>query len=219
MNVEQHPDKSAFDKVWDSIVQTVELINESHPERVLEIREGAKDAIWETYRSFNAFCRKHYMDSEADRVDRHKVCACYMFAILKGGLINNQELESDSKKYLFDEKIAVTVGMTLLRAFTISAIDKSEHSVQEKQLLKERIENGIAFPKTNHGNYRTNFEIELYHTKTEENYNILSLSNTLYLLETITLGKDAINPVRKSWIDWEDLFRKIKTFIGLSNKN
>ena len=79
--------------------------------------------------------------------------------------------------------------LSLLRAFVIEAINESGREQAEKEMLISRIDEGIIFPLTNHGTYRENLMTELYYTKKEDNYNILSLADTLFLLETLTLSE------------------------------
>lgn len=197
MSIEQHPSKESFEVIWELICDTVEYRNKQHPEHVLSIRDNAKNEIWDQYEYFNESCKKLYMADNVSKLDRHKVCACYMFSILEAGLLDYTQSDGD-EKYCFDEDIAISVGMSLLRAFIIEALNVSDKEESEKQVLRKRIEDGITFPKTNHGDYRENFMVELYYTKITGNYNILSLSNTLFLLERITLMETIIK--RKSFL-------------------
>lgn len=202
MSKEIHPSREAYSNIWKAITIAVEKYNKNHPENILKMKSTAEEDIWNAYVEFNEECRTRYMSDDVDRIDRHKVCACYIYAIIKSGLIEYKELSQNDKKYLYDEKMAVTIGASLLRSFVIAAIDDSNKSDNEKKVLKKRIENGVRFPRTNHGDYRTNFEIELYYTKVNNTYNILGLANVLYLLETVTLDAMAVNPVKKKIFKW-----------------
>lgn len=199
MSEEYLPDRESYERVWEAIKQIVEQYRKQHPEIRANIRNDAKESIWNEYVKFNRKCRESYMKEGLDRLDRHKVCSCYIFAIIKAGLFDGNSSDGE-KRLLLDEKIALTLGFSLHREFIVAAIDESEYSPIEKKNLKDKVAEGIKLPSTNHGKYRENFEIELYYTKLENNYNILSLANTLYLLETLTLETDAICSAKKSFI-------------------
>ena len=198
MGEEIHPSEDAFEIVWQLISGAVETHNDRHPECILSIKEDAKGEIWRQYLSFNKFCRETYMSKDVQLLDRHKVCACYMFAIIKAGLLKYDEKGEHGRVYLYDESIAITVGMSLLRAFIIASINHTDIDETEKQVLVDRVDNGIKFPKAHHGEYVDNFKLELYYTKKEGNYNILSIAHTLFLLECLTMS-DSIK--KKSCFD------------------
>ena len=106
------------------------------------------------------------------KLDRHKVSACYILAIVKASPIIFNELLAEDKFYTVNEEIALTVGLSVLRSFC--STDKS---------YPVSLPYDFTYPVASHGDYRENFVVELYFTKKEGNYNILSLSHTLYLFE------------------------------------
>jgi hypothetical protein len=136
------------------------------------------------------------MKNTDGKIDRHKVCACYMYAIVKAGVMTCRLAESDTEQcYLaLNENLAITTGMSLLRAFILAGIESDEElHTDEKLAYKSKVMDGIVFPECNHGIYRENFVSELYYANEERNYNILSLSNTLFLLEIHTLKTDVVH--------------------------
>ncbi|MCM1060936.1 MAG: hypothetical protein NC452_11685 [Eubacterium sp.] len=130
------------------------------------------------------------MKKDISKIDRHKVAACYICAILKANPVKIKNKESDEEKFfVVIEQFAITVGLSILRSFIVCDQDKND-SAKPNEILKKDKEifgNGFSFPitgiETNHGEYHNNFAVELYFTKKEGNYNILSLSHSLYLLE------------------------------------
>lgn len=145
---------------------------------------------------FNKHCKGTYMLDLEGILDRHKVCACYMFAIIKADTLRCHLVGADTEqRHLnLNENLAITVGMSVLRAFVLVSInDNEELSEEAKETLRKRIDDGVVFPDCNHGEYRSNFAAELYYTKKESSYNILSLANTLFLLETHTLQTEAVH--------------------------
>lgn len=181
--------RSSYDAIWKLVILPV---IDSYRERYagITVIPDAQEVIWERYLHFNRYCKTTYMLNPAGKLDRHKVCACYMYAIVSANVLGCTLAEKDTvAKYLtINEHLAITTGMSLLRAFTLSSIHcANTMSEEQKKTLTQRIDNGIRFPRCNHGNYRSNFASELHYTREENTYNILSLSNTLFLLEKYTL--------------------------------
>lgn len=192
-------DKNSYQKIWDIIIEpTIQDYQNRYSE--ITMSYNAQEAIWQEYVNFNKHAKLTYMQQADGKLDRHKVCACYMYAIIKANVLDCRLAGSDTERnYLaLNENLAITVGMSVLRAFVLSSIDSSgELSEKTKQTLRERIDNGIVFPDCNHGDYRSNFVAELHYTKEENGYNILSLANTLFLLEIHTLQTEVIHRQEK----------------------
>lgn len=188
-------DKNSYQRIWEVvIVPTIQDYQNRFSE--ITVAHNAQEAIWQEYVKFNKHCKMSYMQDIDGKLDRHKVCACYMYAIVKANVLSCQLADSDTEqRYLaLNENLAITVGMSVLRAFILSSINSNDDlSKESKKILEQRIDDGISFPDCNHGDYRNNFVAELYYTNEERNYNILSLANTLFLLESHTLQKDVIH--------------------------
>lgn len=193
-------DKSSYQKIWEVVIDpTIKDYKNRYSEIV--VSHNAKEAIWQEYISFNKHAKLTYMQDASGKLDRHKVCACYMYAIIKANTVGCYLADSDTEQshMALNENLAITVGMSVLRAFVLSGINSSEDLSEEtKRTLGKRIDGGVIFPKCNHGDYRNNFVTELYYTKKENNYNILSLANTLFLLETHTLQTEAVHKQGKN---------------------
>ena len=188
-------DRNSYDHIWSVVIKPT---MDDYMNRFSEIAiaYNAQEVIWQEYMKFNQHCKIHYMEDAGGKLDRHKVCACYMYAIVKAKVMSCKLADSDTEqRYLaLNENLAITVGMSLLRAFVLASIDSSEElSGEEKKAYKLKIENGVLFPECNHGVYRDNFASELHYSDVERNYNILSLANTLFLLEAHTLETEAVH--------------------------
>ncbi|MDE6421663.1 MAG: hypothetical protein K2K87_14245 [Lachnospiraceae bacterium] len=192
-------DKASYEQIWQLVIRpTMEDYIKSFSE--VMVAHNAQEVIWQEYEKFNRHCKMQYMADARGKLDRHKVCASYMFAIVKANVMSCRLADSDTEQsYLaLNENLAITVGMSLLRAFILASIDSSEDlTEEEKKLYRTRVDNGIVFPECNHGVYRDNFVSELHFSNLEGNYNILSLANTLFLLETHTLETEAVHKQAK----------------------
>ena len=191
-------DRSSYDLLWS---KGIAPLVQDYRSKIsgLVVCSDAKELIWENYVKFSQKCKNNYMIDPNGRLDRHKVCACYIYSIVKTHIIENTLFDEDDKKYLYiNEKIAISVGLSLLRAFIIRNAKSNADMAQTKRNdILDRVADGIRIPECNHGNYIDNFASELYHTYLEGTYNILSLANTLFLLEIYTTDKEVLKNRKK----------------------
>lgn len=191
-------DRESYNVYFDNIIPTV-VADYSKKYSELIFDKNAKAKIWNCYCEFNQNCKNHYMKNSEKLLDRHKVSSAYIYAILKvSPLICVTALEEGvNDSLLLNEKLALCFGMTLLRSLIFAEINNlSDECLNLLNVTKKDLENifddGVLFPEVNHGNYKHNLLVQLYHTKKESSYNILALSETLYLLETFTLVKNGL---------------------------
>lgn len=188
-------DYQAYLQYYDRLIEPVS--NEYCESGNIICVENAKDEIWNAYVEFNGYCKKHYMAHPENLLDRHKVCACYIYAILKADTLKNIELIKLRKgdTDLANEKLALCVGLSMLRAMILN---EAHHLPEDCQWKKELIETftvgdgEFSFPETNHGTFKNNLLAQLYHTKKESHYNILAIAETMYCIECIHLLKNGI---------------------------
>ena len=189
------PDKDSYVVIWEEIIDREIRAYENkffgHTKRI----PFAQNAIWEKYVEYNTHCKIHYMKNPNERIDRHKVAACYMLAIASVSPIRFDISSSNSsdKHSIVNELLAITVGLSILRAFILYEIDESNKDEKAKKFLKERLSSGIKTPNeqyVHHGKYEVNFANELYYSLHEGKDNILSIAHELFLLELFTLYAD-----------------------------
>ncbi len=174
-----------YDKIYETVILPQMNFMVHHNSEISFNENDAFQKIWEEYEVFRDYCKSNYMKPEIERLDRHKVCSCLMLAILKVAPLHYSEKVEKSKLFVYNEQLAITTGFSLMRAFIVNGKD-AERNMKDPSTLKDEKEifdDGFIFPETFHGEYRSNFAVELYFTRTEKRYNILSLSNTLFLLE------------------------------------
>lgn len=184
--------------------------------------EYAKQAIWDAYCEANWECANTYLAVKDGQLDRHKVAACYMFAILEVFPldINIAEPDDNRRAYLSNERLSVTVGVSVLGIFDHSIAeelhnrsDKDDDTATGSLKLDEegayrsagcltdreyrqviaQIENGVNFPvsfPTPGGSYYDSVLIALCSAVVEENCNILMLALLLYHWEAALLGSE-----------------------------
>ena len=183
---------ASFEKIWNEVIEKT-ILKYKTKCLFVDVSDDAYGRIWDNYVAFKNNCRNKYMKDPDELLDRHKVCACMIFAIIKANVIYEcVPKEKQTEFYsVINEDLALTTGLSLLRAFVESSIRESSIDEKTKIILLKKYEHGFKYPGANHGEYRSNFLSELHYTKMEENYNILSLAHTLFLLETYTRCYDA----------------------------
>lgn len=189
--------EKSYNKFWSEVISkqinAFEIFVKANEFKFRVRDKNIKQEIWNNYQALRDKCKSKYMSKNSNVIDRHKVCACMMLAVVKARpFIYTGDLREDEDDECFDtpnEQLAITVGLSLLRGFIINSTcdyEGKEKSKQQMQLDKEIFKDGFMFPnqaEVYHGEYRNNFAIELYYTDKDNCYNILSLSNTLFLLE------------------------------------
>lgn len=187
---EIHPDRKSYEIIWDTLINEEIENYRSIYIRCIETIPNVKEEIWGKYVSLNNYCKANYMRSSDDKIDRHKVAACYMLAIATIRPMRFVMIDDEKVPIAINERLAITVGLSLIRAFFVSVVnEKKEITEEEKDKYLAKFKNGIKIPTenlVNHGDYLENFANEIHFAVSEGNANILSFAHELYLLEVIT---------------------------------
>ena len=151
-----------------------------------EIKEHYEDLINHT--------KLFYMANHDDALNRHKVCAALMIAILKTKPIKKVAMsyydESDTDDpeiWPFNESLAVTVTLSVLRMFILARVDYAfsgklvSKSIFEDVCYEDKniFEDGIPISDKE----RKEWEWELYQVRQDGAYNILSIAHILSSIE------------------------------------
>lgn len=188
----RNPDEDSFKHLWKTIINP-EIKNYllKFPSYA-ELLPFAQEEIWSKYREYNIYCKKNYMVDSMEKIDRHKTCACYIMAIVTTRPLRVPS-PSSNKCSIINETLAITVGLSLLRALILSAIEESKKlTPDEKKQLNTIYDGEIKIPSgvdVNHGDYIFNFANELYFASRSGRLCILSIAHSLYLLELFTKYK------------------------------
>ena len=185
-------DRNSFDKYYDKIVVPVlERYVSSH--HGILVHPKHKERVWSEYSSFNCLCKNKYMKDAAHLIDRHKVVACYIYAVEKAHVISSVDSlrEGDDTHLLLNERLALCFGMSVFRALIMDLAEGIE-DLETKGKVSAVFSDGFAFPECNHGNYLDNIKSQLYFTYRDGNYNILALAETLYFIEIYNLVKNSL---------------------------
>lgn len=157
--------------------------------------EELKNKIYLNYVNFRDFCKNRYMLDHTKDLDRHKVIACIVFAIIKTQPLQYCSTLAADEFTVYNEHLAINCGFSLHRATLLAVFDKKikdgEISKEKGEKYKEKItQRGIIVPtRINHGeSYLGNFAIQLHYNMVENCFDILGMANSLFLLELYTLN-------------------------------
>mgnify|MGYP007101890801 CR=1 FL=1 len=193
-------DKDAYEKLWAKVIG--KAIERYANLRGIRVRKNARKRIWSAYESFNAHASDTYMTSNEIELDRHKVAACYMCAVLWAMPLKIDEQEVERRADLrANERLSLEVGLSVLQSFLKAIVTEEDflaflsedswakaHVIQgTKQEVSElvaRVDQGIEkWPLSGHGTYVGAVLSMLVFMRVERNYNILCIALILFHLE------------------------------------
>lgn len=187
---EIHHDRPSYEVIWQNVIQKEISNYQSYYANCIELIPNLKEEIWQKYVSLNSYCRQNYMMQTVEKLDRHKVAACYMIAIATLKPMRFvKKIDGKDVSLAINETLAITVGLSIVRAYAIAAIKKDFGETSEAEELTAKFEAGIKMPDgdlINHGDYLNNYANELNFAITEGKICVLSIAHELYLLEVIT---------------------------------
>ena len=186
-------DNASYDIIWDKLIlpEIEQYVKKFEP--YIYVSPTAKDEIWKQYVFLNTKFKNQYMQDPSKILDRHKVAACYMVAIcnVKPLRFNKPSITKPNNYFIANELVAISVATTLIVNFVIAAAKNNSALIEsQKQEICDKFKDGISFPEkeiTNHGEYITNYAMELYLSNIQSDFNLLSIAHELYLLEALTM--------------------------------
>lgn len=170
--------KETYEILWNDGIRAKaeQIVNENRGKVVFDLE--AKERIFEEYCKLRDYTKVSFMRNQNGLLDRHKVCACFILAIAKSKpMVYEDNDDSLGMKSIYNENLAMTVGISLLYNFIVSA-----DSDNEKWLKK-----GFCFPNTvRDATYQELLCLMLYYDIKNNQYSILALSNILFMIEAYT---------------------------------
>lgn len=165
-----------FDIIWnDGIEPEAKDIVDAN-EGTVEFYQESKMQVFDRYSEINQRCKRDFMHDTVGLLDRHKVSASMILAICQTRLLyNKQKKDSDGKEYVFNEILALKVGLQLLKGYLNN--NKDQENIDE-----------FYFPVTN--NPTEKYEYFLCRLlRFDLAYNqasVLAIANILYFIENYT---------------------------------
>lgn len=170
--------QKTFDVLWENgIAAKAKQIVDDNLNLGLRFDSKSKERIFNEYCKLRDYTKVSYMRNPDGLLDRHKVCACLILAIAKSKPLVYEDDDVVGIKKIFNESLAMSIGLSLLYNFIIS----SNHD--NIGWLKE----GFLFPPTDRdATYQDLVCLMLYYDIKNNQYSILALSNILFMIEEYT---------------------------------
>lgn len=185
-----------FEDIWDNII--LKLFSEMTPQKDVFIAPRSKKKIFKEYQKQKTFLKLNYMENPNTHLDRHKIAACMLYAIVKVRPIKIKKF-SVWRKFISGtrytpEFLMLNEYLGLYTAFSIIESFRVYEQSIDKDITFPR--NGISQPITINGeDYIYNTCLDLYLSRKKNKINILTFANVFFLLE---IGKFPVKENDKS---------------------
>lgn len=198
---------SFYDDVWETIIAP-EIIDWVRYGASCSDLNSAKEAIWYCYNCLNLHVSENYMQDHAAPLDRHKIAACYLCAILCASPLDVNEGEGVlSFLGTANERLAITVCCSVLAAFTSLRLRRIAGRERDWEKIEEEadriLNNGIVFPAmVGHGaNYEESVIKALRAIRIERSYNPMVLALLMFDWERNTVGEELFSTFIASYAE------------------
>lgn len=118
-------DDRVFSDLWSNVI-TPQIDELCKKDRVsCPDYNDARERVWNSYCAFNWNYSNRYLEVRDGELDRHKVAACYMCAILDALplLVDIEDPNEDREAYLSNERLAICVGVSVLGMFECANLE------------------------------------------------------------------------------------------------
>lgn len=178
--------KEAIEKTWELLGITVERISQKEPG--VSLNRDLKTKFDQNFRDMYDDIKDHYMESDVENLDRHKMASIIIVNILKTEVIQYNGEVKAGKKFFGQYLIAASVGITFMQnQLNKLLIEKNRNPIQ-KLWFPDALSCDTPY-----------FEIfcrNLYFSQDNKEWglNPLDIAERLFLLEYVTLEKCGIDP-------------------------
>lgn len=185
------------DKVIDIYIE--EIKEYQKPYKCIGVNKLARNSIFKFYQRKRDEIKNNYMEKPVKNekaLDRHKVAACMMYAVLKSKVlwVNRFVPNLPNRLLMANEYLAVYVGVNIIEQYRI---EDGKNEAENKLIFP------ITYHETNSGesDYIVNLCKGLYYLRRRiRAMDIFAYSNILFFIEKYTdtiLNYDAMNKIRK----------------------
>lgn len=185
--------KETLDRIWNTIVvPTFEEMNGTLGGLICPSYE--KGVFKTHYDEITRHAKEMYMRDSDSPLNRHKVAAAIMIALLKTKPIKKvdasyyqADFAGHIKHWPMNESLAITVALSVLRAFILGRVDYafSGHPISRSVFCNVIREDKEIFGKEIpiSDTERMEWEWELYQVRLDGSYNLLTIAHMLKLME------------------------------------
>jgi len=181
--------KEKFDGLWkNGFERKIDEIKSCCSDKIL-FDENRKEFIFEKYSNIRDFIKERYMKNKDGLLDRHKVAAIMMKAIL---IVEPFQLsKKDNGEILDTEEIPILAWFAneVFAIYCANVIVSSFLINEEDTKMKDVYKKGLVIPDCrNEDSYLLQLAKELYYNKVEGHFDVFAFANILFLLEQYTIA-------------------------------
>lgn len=176
--------REKFDEIYNSII--VQIKADIDNSNTCKFKLKSAERIFNNYQNEKYKLKKYFMLNEEDNIDRHKIAACMMYAIMKVYPIYiplHIRLQAFAKKQKFSLELSYANEYLAIMT-AISILDNFYNQDLQDGILNPR-RRKIVIPETFNDDYGFIFNtcIDLKFGKRNNNINILTFANLFFLME------------------------------------
>ena len=196
-----------YKHVIHKYVQDIQGIDKSQKKPCLIYRSKKANKIYHYYEQKRLTIRRYFMQLETHPMDRHKIAAVMIYAILKSRpfKVNDTIPDLPNQLLMANEYLAFYVALSIIESYKQD--ECLSLGVNEADILENQSKWKLSLPRTYHGNiemrgeeYIDNTCKALYYLRNPERFDVFAYSNILFLLEKYS---DTINHIDPTPIDME----------------
>lgn len=193
---DERKDYKIVDYVWDSVILPAYSSFNFHTGGLLCF-DRSREELRQYYKEVLEHAKIHYMEDEQTLLNRHKVSAALMIAVLKSKPIKKADplyytpdCNGKITIWPFNEQLSITVALSVLRTFILKRVDIAFSGKQVSRAIFEDVckqDSSIfakEFPIST--KERSDWEYELYQMRQDGAYNLLSIAHILCQMEEIS---------------------------------
>lgn len=197
--------KNSITQIWNSILkQTAEMMEK---DKTIIMYRDARSVFEKNFNYYYEMVRSNFMKIQEENLDRHKIAAVTICAILKSDILGPSGGEDNSQKsgdmFLANEKIALNIALSDMYQSLVEEYDSGR--IPYVDLIFEYI---LPKPLSCDRDYTEVICRDLYYAKKHFALNPLSISNFLFLLEAYSFEVNRIPIDKEKWIMIQNERRK-----------
>lgn len=174
-------DKAKYDEFYNVVIKGLvnDLLKIDKDYNCLNFNDSKKYKVYRHYEIMRQRVRSSFMELESKPMDRHKIAATMMYAILKSNLIkiSRARVKLPNQLFLANQYLAFYAAMNILDLYRLNDNKNS------KRIILPPLCNESVNIKDDYVSMTCK---ALYYTKNINRFDLFSYANILFLLETYT---------------------------------
>lgn len=190
-------DRQCFQDIWKDViskyVDEIESIDELSGYNCLKFRKYKVNRIYHYYEKKRLEIRRYFMNLESKPMDRHKIGAVLIYAILRSNLFQIKKRAKCSlpeQLLMANQYLALYVGLSVVESYKRDDYISTHKELPQEDIDKQRSSWELILPHTYHGDsagaYIHTTCKALYYNTRSANFDVFAYANILFLLERYT---------------------------------